>query len=401
VKKPLRAMASPDAPQDQPGALADAAALVAFASQGAFGFLLGALGPCLVLLSRDLAAPRDSLSWVSSGFGVGLLVLGTAGERLLRMGAGRLLRISVIAQGLGCALLALAPQVLPAKAGALLLGLGGAGMVLATPVLLAGAGATVRMARAFGLSSLTGIASPLLLSFVDATTGHGRTALLLALPALLWAATRVVTAGAPAPAAAPARAPASAPRAAPATPTPGAGRTALRWWVALVAAVAPEFAFVVWGAARLQDSGLSPTGAAAAAAAFPIGMAFGRLVVVPRFHGHFPLVAAGVALAAAGALACAAPLPPLPIALAIAAAGVGIAPLYPLTIDALVHAPNLHPRWGSAVGALGSGAAVLLAPILLIALARVVSLRLAFLAALPLLALVLALDLRHRRRTRA
>ncbi|HET9595593.1 MAG TPA: hypothetical protein VFP65_08430, partial [Anaeromyxobacteraceae bacterium] len=179
------------------GAPADAAALVAFATQGAFGFLLGALGPCLVLLARDLSVPRESLSWVSSGFGVGLLLLGTTGERLLRVGAGRLLRVSAVAQALGCALLALAGSVPPAKAGAVLLGLGGAGMVLATPVLLAGAGATVRMSRAFGISSLTGIASPLLLSFADATTGRGRPALLLAIPALLWATTRDVTAAPP------------------------------------------------------------------------------------------------------------------------------------------------------------------------------------------------------------
>jgi len=359
-------------------------ALVAFAVQGAFGFLLGGLGPCLVLLSRDLAVPRETLSWVSSGFGVGLLLLGATGERLLRLGARRVLRISAVAQGAGGALLAIASDVLPAQAGALLLGLGGAGMALATPVVLAGSGATARMSRAFGLSSLTGIASPLLLSAMDATTGRGRTALLVPLPALLWAAARV-----PATRPAPARPAHPGARAA-----AGGVRIAARWWLAIVAAVSPEFAFVVWGAARLQDSGLSPPAAAAAAAAFPIGMSLGRLVAVPRLHERLPLVPAGAALAAAAALACAAPLAPAPIVLAIVVAGIGIAPLYPLTIDGLVHSPSLDPRSASAVGALGSGTAVLFAPLLLAALARVVSLRLAFLAAVPLLVLVVALHAR-------
>jgi hypothetical protein len=355
--------------------------------QGAFGFLLGALGPCLVLLSRDLDVPRESLSWVSSGFGAGLIVLGLAGERLLRLGARRVLRIAAGAQAAGGALLALAPGIGPAQAGALLLGLGGAGMTLATPVLLAGAGATARMSRAYGLSSLMGIASPLVLSSADAATGRGRIALLLAVPALLWVAARIP----PTPLRAPSPPPGAgaAPHAGPPRRAPA---TAARWLVALVAAVSPEFAFVVWGAARVQDSGLSPAAAAAAGAAFPIGMALGRLVLVPRLHGRIPLVPAGAALAAAAAIACAAPLGPGPVSLAVIAAGLGIAPLYPLTIERLVHAPGLDPRWASGVGALGSGVAVLLAPILLAALARGVSLRLAFLAVVPLLALVVALE---------
>lgn len=366
------------------------AAVTSYVVQAAFGLLLAGLGPSLVLLSRDLSVRRESLSWVSAGFGLGLLVVGVVGEHLLRAGAWRLLQLSAALQGVGGALLALAGAVAPAQAGALLLGLGGAGTVLATPVLLAGAGGTARMSLAFGLNSLTGIAAPLVMSAVDGVTGRGRAALLLAVPALLWAAAR------PARLAPPPLPDAAALHRAPWAP--GTRKRAAFWWLALVASVSPEFAFVVWGAARLQDSGLGATAATAGAAAFPLGLALGRLVVVPRLLGRgFPLAHAGVALAVAAALTCAAPLGPLPILAACLAAGLGLSPLYPLTVGQLVRIPGMDPGRGSAVGALGSGTAVLLAPLLLGLLARAVPLRFGFLAAVPALLLVSVLHARGSR----
>src|SRR5919204_6044053 len=59
---------------------------------GGLGFLLGGLGGCLVLLSRDLGVPRGELSWLSAGFGVALLLAGLVGPRALRLGAGWVLR---------------------------------------------------------------------------------------------------------------------------------------------------------------------------------------------------------------------------------------------------------------------------------------------------------------------
>lgn len=381
MKSPPESASLPPRPR-APALPARPVVLTAYVVQAAFGLLLAGLGPCLVLLSRDLSVRRESLSWVSAGFGIGLLLVGVLGERLLHVGAWRLLQLSAAVQGVGGALLALAGALAPAQAGALLLGLGGAGTVLATPVLLAGAGGTARMSWAFGLNSLTGIAAPLLMSAVDVATGRGRAALLLTVPALFWAAARPARLAPPRPTAAPLHL---------APWGPGTRRKAIWWWLALVFSVSPEFAFVVWGAARLQDSGLGATAATAAAAAFPIGQALGRLFVVPKLLERFPLVPAGVALAIAAALTCAAPLGPVPIVLACAAAGLGIAPLYPLSLGRLVRIPGMDPGRGAAVGALGSGTAVLLAPILLGLLAREIPLRLGFLAAVPLLLVVVAL----------
>ena len=251
---------------------------VAF-TQGSLGYLLGGLGPCLILLARDLAVPRSGLAWVSAGFGAGLLLLGVIGERLLAIGGRRVLRISASALAVGAVLLGAARSVHPAQAGALLLGVGGAGIVLATPVLVTGARAAKQLAVVTGLSSLTGIGAPLLISAVDAGSGLGRLALLLPVPLLSWVALRRRRAWAAA----------RLPPPVAAAPGPGAARRAVRWALAIVCSVSPEFAFVVWGAARLEDSGLGPAAASAAAAAFPVGMAAGRFLA-PRLLDRLPLV---------------------------------------------------------------------------------------------------------------
>jgi hypothetical protein len=353
-------------------------------SQGALGYLLAALGPCLILLARDLDVPRTGLAWVSAGFGVGLLLLGLVGERLLAVGAWRVLRGSVAGLSVGAALLGTSRSVYPAQAGALLLGVGGAGIVLVTPVLVSGAGAAKRLVVVLGLSNLTGIGAPLLISAVDATSGLGRAALLLPVPLLAWLAFR----RRPAAAVVAPREPAPAPAA-------GTARRGARWWLAIVCAVSPEFAFLVWGAARLEDSGLGPAAASAAAAAFPVGMAAGRFLA-PRLLDRLPLVPIGVALAAAGAALAAAPVGPALVATACGLAGLGIAPLYPVLLDRLMRKAGLDPRRAAGVGALASGTAVLFAPVLLSVLARAVTLRLGFLAAMPFLLMVLVLYRRGR-----
>ena len=345
---------------------------------GGLGFLLGGLGGCLVLLSRDLHVARGALSWLSGGFGLALLLAGVLGPGALRFGAGRALRVGCAVLASGAILLAVSPSLVLAQMGALLVGLGGAAAVLAAPALLTGVGAAARLTRANAASSLAGVTAPLLLGAVDAATGHGRLALLAPAPALLALAVR--------------RAPAARPRGEDRADGEGAaappGQVAIRW-LAIVAAVCPEFAFVVWGAARLQDSGLGAAGAAAAAAAFPVGMGLGRLLG-PRCVPERRAVGAGVALAIAGTSLVVAPAGPGTVAVGVALAGLGIAGLYPLTLARLVHTPGLGLRRGAALAAVASGAAVLGAPVAVDRLATGVGLRVAFLAAVPCLVLVAA-----------
>ncbi|HEX7622203.1 MAG TPA: hypothetical protein VF400_01430 [Anaeromyxobacteraceae bacterium] len=161
--------------------------------------------------------------------------------------------------------------------------------------------------------------------------------------------------------------------------------------MSIVAAVSSEFAFVVWGAARLQDSGLSPTAAAAAAVAFPVGMGAGRLVV-PALMGRIPVVTWGVTLASLSACLAAAPVGPVLATAALGGAGLGIAALYPVLLARLLETPGLTLERGAAIGTIASGAAVLAAPILLNAIAGGVSLAASFLAVVPALVLVAALQ---------
>ncbi len=357
--------------------------LAAWVAQGGIGFVLAGLGPCLVLLARDLSVPLGALSWLSAGFGVGLLLFGAAGTRLLHMGAGRLLRASAACLAAGATLLATASWIPVAKAGALSLGLGGAGIVLACWALLSGPAAGKRLTYANAVSSLSGILAPPLIGAVDALTGRGRLALLVALPPLLWL---VIT-----PPLAPDPDPVSGelPRPGGSTVRPPGWR-ALGRWACVVAAVSAEFAFVVWGAARLQASGLSPSAAAACAVAFPVGMGVGRLLA-PRLAGRAPVVELGAALGMASALLAVAPVPPLLAVAALAGAGLGIAPLFPLMLAHLMETPGLGARRGASLGTLASGTAVLGAPVLLDAVAVHSSLRAGFLvAAAALLALLLS-----------
>ena len=343
---------------------------------GGLGYLLGGLGSCLVLLSRDLGIPRGALSWLSAGFGVALLLVGAVGQRVLRIEPGRVLRAGCGGLAIGAALLAVAPSVLPAQLGALLIGLGGAAVVLSAPALLIGPGAEAQLTRVNAVSSLAGVSAPVLLGALDGAIGRGRLALIFPVPAMLFLAiygqAKAVT-------------DTLAVEPAPSSP-PGRIDVAVRC-LAVVAAVCPEFAFVVWAASRIQDAGLGPAGAATAAAAFPIGMGIGRLFG-PRFVSGGRAIATGVSLGVAGTLLVVAPLAPLLVASGVALAGLGIAMLYPLTLTRLVQTPGLGLQRGSALAAMASGAAVLGAPLALDWLARGVGLRSAFLAAVPSMLLV-------------
>jgi hypothetical protein len=353
------------------------AVLIVGVALSGLGYLLGGLGSYLVLLARDVGVGRGELTWLSAGFGAALLAVGAAGPWVLRAGAHRALRAAAATLAAGMALLAVAPGLAAAQVGGLLAGAGGSVLVLASSALLAGPGLGARLTRVNAASSAAGIAAPLLLGAIDQLAGSGRLAFLLPAPALLWVA-------------------ASSP---PAAPRLAGGRPSLvgvaAAWLAIVLAVSAEFAFVVWGAARLVDGGLAPASAAAAAAAFPIGMAAGRLAA-PRFLARASLLVPGALVGAAGAALVIAPTGPALATGGLALAGLGIAVLYPLTLAGLVGTPGLGAGLGAALGCAASGAAALASPALLGGLAAWTGLRAAFAAVPVLLLLLIALERARR-----
>jgi MFS family permease len=344
----------------------------------AVGFTINSLGACLVLLARDLDRPPAELVWLSSSFGIGLLLIGAAGPVLLRRGPRPVLRGSALVAAAGAILLGTAPTAVLAAAGALLLGIGAAGLVMITPALLRGPAVGPRLAQVNAVSSVCGILGPLAVGTLDVQLGHGRLALLLAVPPLLALAIWARRAAGPGPAAV-----------APARSGPLSRRVAVAW-TAVVLSVSIEFCFTIWAAARLQDAGLAAGTAGAAAVAFLLGMATGRSIA-PRLIGRgFPVVPVGCAVVVAGTLAVAVPEAPVPVVVGLAVAGLGTAAFYPVTLARLVQVPGMSDVRGPAFGALASGTAILVAPVVLAALGTALDLRAAYLLAVLPLAAALA-----------
>ena len=150
-------------------------------------------------------------------------------------------------------------------------------------------------------------------------------------------------------------------------------------------------------AARLDsdpERGLTTAAAARGAAAWGIGMAVGRFAISAWSLRLGVLSSAGM-IAVGFVLFWAVPSPVVSIA-GIGAAGFGASPLYPSRMTALLERFPRSLDQGSTRGSIASGAALLGAPALMVALRRASDVRLAYLA-VPVLLLVLVVLARPRR----
>ncbi|MET9274550.1 MFS transporter [Kribbella sp. NPDC003557] len=394
----------------------------------AMGFVLAGLGACVAILARDLDEPTSRLALLSSGFAVGLLLVAVVGPRMLRRWQmPTVLGLGSVVCALGAVLIAVAPAYGVAIGGGLLVGLGGALLVLVAPLMLNGPAAAARLSRVNAVASGTGILAPLAIGTLDGLGPSGRLAMLAAAPPLLALAILTRPKGVRGPRhdaepsarstgrqVADTRLDAGDRGEEPAlpvlidsAPAVGLGR---KWrrvgrrvvvdvgvgWLRVVLAVAVEFCFVVWAVARLVAAGLPTATAALLGSAFPIGMAVGRAIGPIRWRGWSPVFPSGL-LAACGTLLVSMVDVPAVVALGLVVAGLGVAPLYPVTLAALVATPGLSSARLAAVGAMASGTAILVAPALLAVLARVVDLRTAYLVTLPLIGVLLLLSRRSDR----
>jgi len=349
------------------------------AALSSLGFLLAGLGACIAILARDLDEPTGRLALLSSAFAVGLVIVAAVGPALLRSWSiGIVLRVGSLICAAGGALLALAPVYAVVVVGGLCVGLGGALLVLVAPLMLHGATAAAQLSRVNAVASAAGILAPLTIGLIDALGITGRAAMLIAVPPLLVLAALKGSDSVP-------------PRLSEAPSGHAVGRAVGLGWLRVVLAVGVEFCFVVWAVARLVDSGLALAVAALLGTSFPIGMAVGR-AIGPVHWRSVPPVVVGGSLAIVGTLLVSLFNAPALIAIGLVVAGIGVAPLYPVTIAALVAMPGLSPTRLAALGALASGTAILITPAALAALARVMDLRLAYLITIPLLLALFALS---------
>ncbi|TCO21246.1 fucose permease [Kribbella steppae] len=362
------------------------------------GYLLAGLGACVAILARDLDESTARLALLSSGFAAGLVVVAVVGPRLLRSWPlPTVLRLGSLVCAAGAVLLALAPAYGVAVAGGLCIGLGGALLVLVAPLILHGPTAAARLSRVNAVASATGILAPITIGAIDSLGPTGRLAMLAAVPPLVALAV-VKGRRTPQPPTVESldRQPVQSldmPRSRPSSTRHVAVAVGLGW-LRVVLAVGIEFCFVVWAVARLLATGLPMATAALLGSAFPIGMAVGRAIGPIHWRNWSPVVPAGL-LAIIGTLLVSLFDTPTAVTIGLVVAGTGVAPLYPVTLAALVATPGLNPTRLSAIGALASGTAILLTPAALAALARVADLRTAYLITLPLIAALITLT--HRR----
>lgn len=344
----------------------------------AVGYYVSAMGAVVATLATEFGVPAESLSWVGSTYGVGLIVAAVAGRWLLSRGPRPALIGCAISFLVGTLLVALPASLPLIFAGTLIQSIAASVLILLAPVILA-TDIDIRLTRGNAIASLVGITASPLIGAIAGTGVSGRLGLLVIVPMLVWLLWMVL--------ASPASPNAHAPAAADTTVGPvdhARPATVARRWFAIVMAVSVEFCYVVWGVTRLRATGLDTSTAAILGIAFSIGMTTGRFAG-PWVIRRLPAVPFGASVAIVGTLLVSLTNTWPSVAAGLVIAGLGVATMYPVTLSRLMGVPGLSPAHGASLGAFASGAAIVAAPIALAALAGVVDVRLAFLIPIPLL----------------
>lgn len=347
-----------------------------------------ALGYCLLVCGLSvgvvLGELRDefAISGVvaalhGSTFGIGLLVAGIVGVRLVdRLGRRRSLMSSAAMLTAGIVLFCLGPAWPITLAGTALSGLGGAFLVMVMPSLTSdhhGEHRAEAFAAVNGAPGMAGLTFSLVIGGALAA-GWSWRGPYLALTLVATAALTVV--------ALPVRVPDAARN----------DRFSLRpltegWvlvpWLHIVTAVIAEFSLGIWAVTYLAEVGGASAGAAAIlASGFGIGMFTIRLAIphVLRVFGQAAVAVSFLVFALGTLLMCFGPVLWVKV-LGVALGGLAGGPLYPLTVDRF-YARTQHRLDSVALGAycsLASGVAVTFGPLLMGVIADVVSLRWAIL----------------------
>lgn len=365
-----------------------------YATLALIGFLLNGLGSILAPLQRDLDTSREQVAFYPSLFAAALILVGVAGGPVVRrIGDRRGLLTAFAGIGLGVVLLAV-PSRPVTLVGAVVLGVFAALAIQLVPAGLSRrhpVHATAAIGEANAASSFASLVAPALvaLALVAGLTWR----LGYTLPAVVVVVVLFVRGLR-------ARSPADLPAAAPGEDTETGlglepGRLVPRW-AAVFLAVSAEFCLVFWAAAAFDDwHDASPGAAAALAGTFLLGMAVARAFASRLTAGRHPttvvLASCVVALLGFGLFWGSPTVAPAGIGLFVT--GTGIALIYPATISRLVAAWPHDRNAAAATGALASGTAIGIPPLVLAYLADEVGMRTAYLIVPGLLVLLAVLVL--------
>ncbi len=358
----------------------------------AWGWFLYAFNPSVPLIGRELG-----VSAAVAGLHGTALAAGTVGAGLLQAPlAVRIGRRGTIVLGGAAVLLSLllvtaSGALWGTLGGAVVAGMGGTLMLNAGNVVLSekhGAASSAAITEANGLGALVGALAPVTLGAVVAG-GLGWQPALLVVGALIV----VVLVSLP-PLPAPAQAPAGS----------SGGHLPSRYWWAwgvLVALIAVEFSYTVWGSTLVAErTGVSVGTATGSLTVLILGLGVGRAVgsrLALRFSPGVLLLGA-IALTAVGWVLLWTATSLVTAVAALAVSGLGMALHFPLAISRSLEASAGRPDLAAGRGSLGAGLAIGAAPFALGALTDLVGVQRAFLL-IPALLLLAALLLTAGRLT--
>ncbi len=349
---------------------------------GLFAYLETVLGPVMPFLREELGLSYAVASLHFSAFAIGAIISGLTGERVVRrIGRAAALWGGIAGMSAGALLVAFSPVVGGAILGTFIMGLIGTISLMANQAVLAdihGAQRTIALAESNVAATTCAVLAPLIVGVLAASGLGWPLALVLAAPWVLglWLVFRQV------------RFPNIQP-----APVTASGSTTLPpvFWVLaavlfLVAAV--EWCMAYWGAEFLASVvGLEPAFAASAMTLFFVAMVGGRFIgsrLAWRFASAHLLYVALVIALAGFLLFWLAPGAALSL-IGLFVAGLGIANFYPLTVGVATGAVPELIDIATARLAVAGGAALLLAPLGVGAIADLFGMRWGFGIVAPLL----------------
>ena len=340
-----------------------------------YGYFLNVLGPITPFLKDELQLSYTISSLHFTAFAVGILLIGIAGNTLIRrIGRLRSLWLGLFGMSLSAVFLLLGKNSVITIGASFLMGLVGSLILAIVPAALSdqhGELRAVALSEANVIASLFSAAAPLLVGWFALGLDQWRYALgIMALtPIFLFLSLR------------PDRAPAS-----PVHHMPGQSGKSLpklfwMYWLALFLSVAVEFCMVFWSADYLEQVlEMEKASAAQAVSLFLAGMILGRMAgsrLVQRFSTR-AVVTVSMIITGVGFLLFWSVESSTAGLSGLFLTGLGVANLYPLILSLAISAANGNTDQAGARATLASGMAILLLPLALGGLADAIGIRSAY-----------------------
>ena len=351
----------------------DGAILAIYVLLGLLTSSYGMLGPLLPWLRPALDLSFEQAAYHSVAMAIGVTGMGFLVPSLaVRAGRKGCIGLGLSTMALGLALLCLAPSLTFSLAGSLIIGVAlplGISVSSAVMAERSGPHIGIAMAEANTIAYIGFLLAPGLVNLAAATGGWRWS---FVIPALVYAAYGLAIRNVPLGVVSMQRG------------ATGSGRLSSAYWchwAMLSLGVAAELSMAVWGPSYLETAAQLPRETALwSSMIFPLGMFAGRAAVslMLRRMPADALVLPSMLLGALGVLAFVLAQGFWLAAAGMFVAGLGMAGLYPFGITLVMLAAGEARDRGAARAALASGAATLIAPVLIGAVADRAGMRAAF-----------------------